>query len=359
MQLWTGGTTVERTAVALPALTTGEALVKVRLATVCGSDLHTVAGRRRSPCPGVLGHEAVGEIVATGPGGVHDVSGRRLRVGDRVVWSVIVSCGSCDRCRSGRSAKCRAVRKIGHEPFGDGGWKLSGCYATHVHLPSGAHLVRVPDVLADAVAAPAACATATVVATVDRSGGLTGRRVLISGAGMLGITATAMAAAEGAAEITVVDVDPGRLELAGAFGASRVIGAGAAERDRRGVPDVAADGEVDVALDFSGAPEAIERAFGALDVEGVLVLAGSVAPGPAVGLDPERTVRRWLTVRGVHNYEPHHLVSAVEMLHRTAEIYPWSDLIGAVRPLSELPDLFSRRTNGTARPPRFALHPDE
>ena len=151
------GTGVELQKVEVPDLTDGDTLVRVRLATVCGSDLHTVSGRRDAPCPSVLGHEAVGEVVALGD---HN----QLRVGDRVVWSVTVACGQCDRCGSGRTAKCHTVRKVGHEPF-DGDWPLSGAYAEHIVLPRGIAVVRVPDTMPDAVAAPAACATATVMAT--------------------------------------------------------------------------------------------------------------------------------------------------------------------------------------------------
>ncbi|WP_129667343.1 zinc-binding dehydrogenase, partial [Phytoactinopolyspora endophytica] len=338
VQLWNGGTDVVSTPVRLPSLQPGEVLVKIRLATVCGSDLHTVAGRRHSPAPGVLGHEAVGDVIAVGGGGASDVGGQPVSAGDRVVWSVVVSCGECDRCLAGRSAKCRAVRKIGHEPF-DGAWRLSGCYATHVHLPRGVHLVRIPEHVPDSVAAPAACATATVVAAIDRAGGLTGRRVLISGAGMLGITATALAAAEGASDVVVTDVHPERLSLADEFGAHRTLDvSGAAEGQvmaagngrfpgQDSSPAGGTAAKFDVALDFSGAADAVEQAFGALDVGGVLVLAGSVAPGREVRLDPERAVRRWLSVRGVHNYEPCHLASAVELLARTTDRYPWARLV--------------------------------
>ncbi|WP_222844516.1 alcohol dehydrogenase catalytic domain-containing protein [Saccharomonospora sp. CUA-673] len=119
----------------------------VDLATVCGSDRHTVGGRRSAPCPSVLGHEAVGRVVAAG-------AGAPAAVGERVVWAVTVSCGACDLCRGGRTAKCRRVRKIGHEPF-DAGWPLSGGFAGHVVLPAGATVVSVPDGLPDTLAAPA------------------------------------------------------------------------------------------------------------------------------------------------------------------------------------------------------------
>ncbi|MGV0836191.1 zinc-binding dehydrogenase [Mycolicibacterium thermoresistibile] len=297
--VWTGDdVTVHR--VAMPTPAAGDTVVRVRLATVCGSDLHTVAGRRPAPCPTVLGHEAVGEVVVAG-------ARSGVTVGQRVVWSVTVSCGRCGRCRAGRRAKCVSVRKVGHEHF-HGDWPLSGAYAEHIVLPAGSTIVRVPDEVPDAVAAPAACATATVLATLDAAGPLAGRRVLIHGAGMLGITATAACAMSGAT-VQTVDLDPDRVRLARRFGSTEL------------------SGPVDVAIDFSGSTAALGEAFSRLDVGGVLVLAGSVLPTPALAVDPELIVRRWLTLTGVHNYEPHHLREAVEFLRHSRDRFDWHALV--------------------------------
>lgn len=297
LAVWRGGAEVTLETVDLPVPGPGETLVEIDLATVCGSDHHTVSGRRPGACPSVLGHEGVGRIVGTGR---------------RVVWGVTVSCGTCDRCRRGLTAKCRSVRKLGHEPY-EPAWPLSGTYGTHVLLPAGTTVVPVPDTLADEVAAPAGCATATVMAALERAGSLRGRRVLVVGAGMLGLTAVAAAADAGAAEVVVSDVEPARLELAADFGATSTLSAGQA------FPPV------DVAMDFSGAASAVEAAFGALDIGGCLVLVGSVSPGRAISVDPEAIVRGWRSVSGVHNYEPRHLEQAVAFL--TASTRPWAELV--------------------------------
>ncbi|OBB98569.1 zinc-binding dehydrogenase [Mycolicibacterium peregrinum] len=307
--VWTGAGVDVRT-VPIPALGAGEVLVRVRLATVCGSDLHTVTGRRPAACPSVLGHEAVGDVVAAGPGA-------DIQVGQRVIWSVTVACGECPRCRSGLSAKCLSVRKVGHEPF-DGDWALSGSYAAHVVLPRGTTIVVVPDALSDAVAAPAACATATVMATLEAAGELGGRRVLIGGAGMLGLTAVA-ACADAGADVQVVDRNADRLALATGFGGRASDG-----------------GRVDVAIDYTGSSAAVADALGRLDIGGTLVLAGSVTPGPPLAVDPETVVRQWLTITGVHNYEPRHLHRAVEFLDRTRERHPWDALVVAPVPLKQI-----------------------
>ena len=217
-----------------------------------------------------------------------------IAVGDRIVWSVTVSCGRCGRCRSGLTAKCASLRKVGHERF-DGDWPLSGAYAEHVVLPAGTALAKVPDIMPDAVAAPAACATATVMAAMEAAGTVAGRRVLVIGAGMLGLTACA-ALGEAGARVRVTDIDAERLEVVGRFG---------------GTPD--GGGSVDAAIDFSGSSAAIGSAYGRLCVGGVLALAGSVLPGPRIEVSPETMVRQCLTITGVHNYEPRHLNSRREV----------------------------------------------
>lgn len=325
VQAWTGGSDFRNLTVDLPALAPGEALAAVDLATVCGSDIHTISGRRPGPHPGILGHEAVGRIVSIGAGGARDFHGRELHLGDRVIWSVTVSCGQCARCRAGVTAKCLHLLKTGHEPL-DGVWGLSGGYASHIHLRQGITMVSVPDLVTDAAAAPVACATATVMAVMEAAGPLAGKRVLVSGAGMLGIVACAVATHRGASAVHVRDINTERLALARDFGAT----------DTAEPCPEAGDLTVDVAVDLSGAAQAVEAAFGALDIAGRLVLAGSVSPGPAVSLDPERMVRSLLTIAGVHNYEPRHLQEAMDFVKETRDIYHWDALVEEPRPLSEL-----------------------
>lgn len=339
--VWRGGREISVEPVAVPPLGPGEALVRVRLATVCGSDRHTVSGRRSQPCPSILGHEAVGEIVSLGTGGPQAVDGRPLRVGQRVIWSVTLPCGSCDRCRAGVTAKCRTVRKAGHEAL-DSGWTLSGGYAQHVVLPKGLAIAIVDGDLPDAVAAPAACATATVMAVTERAGTMTGRRVMVIGAGMLGLAAVAAAAKAGAASVLAVDPAPARRELAQRFGATAVA------------PSVSDDANCDVLLEFSGSSVALQGGLRALDVQGVAVLAGSVAPDAPISLDPESVVRRQLCIAGVHNYEPRHLEAALEFLRETRDRFPWQELVGAPQPLDAIAALLTASDEAM---PRYSIAP--
>ncbi|QJY49379.1 zinc-binding dehydrogenase [Pseudonocardia broussonetiae] len=319
----------------------GEVLVRIDLATVCGSDLHSVTGRRPSPAPGVLGHEQVGTVLAVGEDPPTCVDGSPVVPGRRVVWSVTAACGTCDRCARGMTQKCRRLRKYGHEPL-DGAAPLTGGFATHCVLLPGTAVVGVPHGVPDVVASPASCATATVAAVLRAGGELAGRRVLVTGAGMLGVTAVAMAAAAGA-RVVAVDPDDRRRARALRFGADEVAA------------DAAGVEPVDVAMELSGVPSAVAACLGALDTGGVAVLAGSVSPADPVPLDAERLVRGLHTVVGVHNYRAGDLQAAMDFLAAHHRDHPFAELVGGRFALHELDAAVRAARAGTA--PRQAVAP--
>ncbi|WP_246817693.1 MULTISPECIES: alcohol dehydrogenase catalytic domain-containing protein [unclassified Corynebacterium] len=275
----------------------GETLVEITTATICGSDRHTVLGRRSAPCPSVLGHEGVGVVRAT--------RNPDLQVGQRVVFSVTAPCMECDRCRKGMTAKCRKFKKTGHEAF-DSDWPLSGTYASHIVLRNHQPVVVVPDLLPDVATSIATCAGATVMACMEQAGALTGKRVLVMGIGMLGLIAVEAAVRGGASEVVAVDRNQTRLEWARQLGA--VVPAPSA---------AGADfelGSFDITLEFSGSEFGGATCINSLDIGGRAVLAGSVAASPTYALDPEWLVRGWRAIAGVHNYEPRHLEQTVEFI---------------------------------------------
>lgn len=330
----------------------GDALVEIEYATVCGSDLHTMYGRRSAPVPLVLGHEQVGRVVAVAPGAVRADS-RPLAVGDRVVWSLAVSCGECDRCLRGITQKCRSLAKYGHEQIRHG-WELSGGYATHIHLRAGTTVVAVPEELPAEVAAPLPCATATAVAAIDLATQITeieGATVLVTGAGLVGLTAIAIANDRGA-RVIAVDPDPARRQLAERFGARRVVDPEIVG-DRPGslvaaLASLAAAEGVQIAVEASGAAGAVAQAIDALDIGGVAVLAGNVHPVGAVPMNPESLVRGLRTVRGLHNYMPRHLVDAVAYLSDRHDAYPFRELVSAEYSLADLDAAVTLAESGSA-----------
>ncbi|MBP1327596.1 putative phosphonate catabolism associated alcohol dehydrogenase [Leucobacter exalbidus] len=309
-------------------LRAGEVLVRIELATVCGSDVHTVLGHRTEPTPLVLGHEAVGHVVTVGGGGARYTDGGAVTAGDRVVWSVAVHCGNCDRCLRGIPQKCQTLKKYGHERI-EHGWELSGGFASHIHLLAGTPLVRVDERVPAQVLAPAGCGIATAwaaLAAAERTVPVHGARVLITGGGLIGLAAAAMAAERGA-HVTLSDLDAERRSLAYEFGAAQA-------HDPAGEAELAE--EFDIAIDASGAPAAVASGLEALSIGGVAVWVGSVFPTKPIKIVPERVVRGLITVTGVHNYTPVDLEGAVAFLHEQWQRYPFAGLVGETLPLHHL-----------------------
>lgn len=340
-KVWLGAGQPHET-VAVPGVALGhaDALVAIELSTVCGSDVHTVAGHRPAPTPLVLGHESVGRIIALGEDGVQAVDGAELRIGDRVVWSVTVSCGTCDRCAGGLTQKCRTLAKYGHERI-EPRWELTGSFATHVHLRAGTAIVRVPEALPAAALAPASCATATAWAAVRRGGAareLEGARVLVYGAGLVGLSAVAIAADAGA-HVTVVDPSAARRTFAGRFGGTAAAGASS---------------PADIVIEASG--HAVADAIAAADVGGTVVLVGSVFPADPVPFDAEDAVRRLLTITGVHNYTAEDLAAATGFLVGRGRAYPFAEAVGTVFPLEEV-DAAIAAASAPGAPLRVAVNP--
>lgn len=335
---WSGvGVPHEPREVAQVPLAPGDVVVEIELATVCGSDVHTAAGHRGAPVPLVLGHEQLGRITHAGADAT-DVDGAPLRAGQRVVWSLTVQCGACDRCLDGLPNKCRSLRKYGHQQISEQ-WTLNGGFGTHTHVLAGSAVVVVPLEVPAEVLAPASCGTATACAAVEAAGehrSLAGRRVLIGGAGLIGLTSAALLRELGALPV-VVDPDAARRRLALAFGAEAAV----------------TPGEVDgqlfaAAIEASGHPASVSACIAALDIGATAVLVGSVSPSAPVAVDPSALVLGQRSIRGVHNYRAHHLRQAVGFLTQSWQRYPVAELVGQSYRLADLDEAISAATSGGA-----------
>ena len=325
----------------LPPLGSGEVLVRVSCTTICASDLHTVHGRRPCATPCVLGHEIVGTIAGFGPDVSRtDLAGHPLAHGDRVTWTLAASCGSCFFCQHGLPQKCDSLFKYGHSA------RLServfsGGYAEYCILVPGTGILRLPATLSDELAAPANCTASTVAASLRLVAVTTALResvVLVLGAGALGLTACAMLHAAGAREIICCDQDAARARRALDFGATRGVTPEEIHEALAGLTDGRG---ADVAMEFTGSSDAVQTAIDALRIGGTALLAGTVLPVPAVALDPEQVVRRMLTIRGLHNYAPEDLVTAVRFLNEAQHHYPLASLIAETYPLAGINEAFA------------------
>ena len=320
----------------IPALLRKETLVKIRCATICGSDLHSYYGRRHSPIPCILGHEMVGEVVATGPDGACDYRGAPLSAGDRITWSMVWSCGECFYCRRGLRPKCERLKKFGHDEMAPGR-ELRGGMAEYCVLPAGTAIFKVPDNLTDGVASSSNCATATVAAVLRNAGSVAGQTILVHGAGMLGQTACAMAAWSGASQVIVVEPDARRRETALAFGATEALDSAERQDELAARVLELTDGRgADIAVELSGVPDAIELGLGLLRFGGRFILAGATFPSRPVQLDAEQVVRRLLQIVGVYNYNPEDLETALRFLSDVQQRYPFEQLVGKTFSLDDV-----------------------
>lgn len=307
----------------------GEVLVKMGLATVCGSDLHTTSGQRDTPVPCVLGHEAVGRVVHVGSAR----SGLPLQT--RVSWSVVDSCGTCVACRQHHlPAKCHALFKYGHAALSDGSG-LNGCYATHVLLRPGTHIARVADTIPDVVAAPANCALATMVNVVSQVPAPC-ETVVVQGAGLLGLYGCALLRERGVAQVFCVDPSERRLEHVPLFGGTPIAGDVAQYTTARQQILAGAPDGVDAVIEVAGVPSVVAEGVRLLRPGGFYALAGMVHPDSALQITGEEIIRKCLTIRGIHNYSPVHLDQALAFLAQTIDKYPYESLVS---PAFELADL--------------------
>ena len=329
------GQPLELREIAIPALRDGEILVEMLACTLCGSDLHSLDGRRSVPLPTILGHETLGTIAEFAPEAERiDAAGLPLDIGDRVTWGVVANCGECFYCRRQLPQKCERQTKYGHEPLRPGR-ELTGGLAGHCVLVPGTAIFKVPEGLSDAAACPANCAAATVAAAVEAAGPLEGRRVLVMGAGMLGVTAAAWARALGAEAVIACDILPERRALATQFNATHA----ASPEELAKVNDESTDGYgCDIAMELTGSPDAVESLIPFTRMGGSIILVGSVFATRPVSVSAEQIVRRCLAIRGIHNYAPRHLNAALQVLESQRSL-PFASLVNDWRPLSALEGL--------------------
>jgi 2-desacetyl-2-hydroxyethyl bacteriochlorophyllide A dehydrogenase len=188
----------------------GEALIKVTLGAVCGSDLHILHGQTPVNKGAVLGHEFVGVLEEVGS------EVRRFKPGDRVVPSFFTSCGVCALCRKGWFNQCVDKATFGHgEQFGG----LGGGQSEFVVVPLADHsMERIPDGLTDEQAIFVGDILATGFFGAERAEIKPGDTVAVIGAGPVGLMATMCAQLFGPAQVFVVDMVDARLETAQELG---------------------------------------------------------------------------------------------------------------------------------------------
>ena len=292
--VYQGQRTVTVEQLPVPDVPSGHVLVEVSHCGICGSDLHFVMEDWSQP-GAVHGHEYSGEIVALGS----DVTDWTL--GERVVAGPGHGCGTCPPCLEGRSNLCMAKERAGIDAH-------QGAFAAYKLIDTGS-LFRIPpglELRTAALSEPLAVA----LRGVRRTGLVAGQRVLITGAGPIGLLSVAVLRALGVDDVTVSEPGERRRSLALAVGATEAVLPD--ELVTPGLPMDLVDRPYDAAIECSGRPDAMEAALGQLGRGGTLVLSGTGMRRPK--FDHNRIILNELIITGSVEYTREDFADAITLL---------------------------------------------
>ncbi len=239
-----------------PVVGEKEVLLKVKAAGICGTDIHIMEDRFPNNPPVILGHEFSGEIVAVGT----DVS--EYKVGDRVVSEPHKGgCGTCRYCLTGEVEVCRNKKAIGY--------KIDGCFASHIAMPVTS-LHRIPPNVTYEQAALTEPMAVAVKGILERTNIEAEDFVMVSGCGPIGLLAAAAAKAEGARAVMITGTNGDeklRLPAARALGIDHVVNV---QKDNalQVVQELTGGAGADVVVEASGAASAIRQAFDLVKIDG-------------------------------------------------------------------------------------------
>jgi threonine dehydrogenase-like Zn-dependent dehydrogenase len=328
----------------LPDPEPGAVVIEMALSGVCGTDKHTFRGEtqqyagtpneRRIGYPLICGHENVGRIAAIGGADeIADSEGLPLRVGDRVVPSANVACGSCWYCRNGHPYYlCERLEDYGNSlgcarpPHLFGGW------AEHMYLLPGTHLHRVPDELPDDIAVLTEIFSVTHGFETARrlQPGQFGERVAVIGVGPLGLCHLIKARLLGCGDLIAVDRFESRLEMAADFGATLLLNADALDADElvaRAREHTDGRGP-DIVLDCSGVPGTFPTSLRMVRVGGTVVEAGAFVDLGPVDVNPTAEIcTKNVSVIGIGGETATAYVPSMRLLARNQDRLPLSRIV--------------------------------
>ena len=328
-----------------PVPDVGQALIRVTLTTICGTDVHILKAEYPVREGLIVGHEPVGVIEELGPG----VTG--YRKGDRVIVGAITPCGQCRACLTGVASQC------GHGGAGSeaiGGWRfgntIDGCQAEYVLVPDAqANLARIPDGLSDEEVLLCPDIMSTGFSAAERGHVRLGDSVVVFAQGPIGLCATAGARLAGASLVIAVDSVPRRLEFARRMGADVVLNF--KEQDVVAEVKRLTDGGADVAIEALGQAETFQNCLRAIRPGGTLSSLGVYSGHLTLPLDAyaaglgDHTIVNSLCPGGKERMR--RLMSIV-----AAKRFPFQDLVTHPFRLADIEaayDLFSHQRDGVMK----------
>ena len=304
----------------LPRAGSGEVVVRSTLVGICGSDMHAARGHHPfMPLPYQPGHEVVGVVTEAGEGADPELVGRR------VVLEPNLACGTCEQCRGGAYNICDTLAVFGCQTPGG----MRDAFA----IPA-ARLIPLPDDLDD-VWASLVEPLATPVHAVRRAGDLSGRRVLVIGAGPIGLLTAFAARRAGAGRIVVADVRRSKRERAERLGADAAVDSSREDAAEQTIASLG--GRPHAVFDCVSIEATVELALSILTKGGLLQVIG--VPAGKVPLALDLVQDRELTVRGNLMYVRQDMLAAIELLREAP--FPVDELVTATFDLDAAADAFS------------------
>ncbi len=327
----------------------GEVKVKMAATAICHSDIHYIRGELRAVTPCVAGHESAGYVEEVG----HGVTS--VKPGDPVVVSLLVSCGKCLHCCTGRTHMCNAVWPMDNEPrlHNKQGASLVAVFRmggfAEYSVVNESQVVKIPDDMPMDSASLLACGVITGFgAVVNRAKVEVNSSCAIIGVGGVGINSVQGAAISGAYPIIVVDISDEKLKTARAFGATHTVNAQITDAIE-GVKQVTEGRGADYVFITVGNARAVEQGVAMSAPRGMTVIVGIPKMGENLNLSPFVFIReeRVLTGSFMGTTQLHTQIPKLIELYKNG-ILKLDELITARYPLEQINEAIESVERGEA-----------
>jgi Zn-dependent alcohol dehydrogenase len=342
--IWDGTTLTEAGDLDLIAPGPGQIAVEIQAAGLCHSDMKPIDGEMAQPVPAVLGHEAVGVVRSRG-------AGVTVEVGQRVVLSVLQTCGTCAACLAGRPTLCTGpkddagIAEDDPSPFRRDGrvverFRRLGAFAEQTVVRER-QAVPISDDIPDTAAALLGCAVVTAFGAVEERARVeAGESVLVVGAGGLGLNVVQAARLAGAKQITVIDRNPRKAEISAQLGATDFAVAGSDEDVVRESLALRRAG-YDAVFECVGTPGLLNAAVRSTAWGGRTVMVGVPPYGHDLRLDSHSLFHdKALLGCRMGGVDPHVMIPSLVQRYRRGELL-LEQLVTAVRPLAEANEMIA------------------
>ncbi|MBT3320167.1 MAG: galactitol-1-phosphate 5-dehydrogenase [Clostridia bacterium] len=309
--------------VSIPEIGANDALIKVRASGICGSDTHGYLGKTGRRALGVImGHEFSGDVVKLGK------NSGDWKIGDRVVVQPSIFCGECFYCKSGKTHLCINKRFLGV-------MDCNGAMAEYISVPIKL-LYRMPDDMSYVDGALIEPLAVSKCAVDKIPFDLQGKKVLVVGAGTIGLLVVAVLKSRGASKIIVSDLSQNRLEFAKAMGADYTFNPMQVDV-REQILKITDGFGADVSLEAVGADKPVETAISCLRLGGHSVWIGNSKK--EIVLDMQSVVTREITIYGTYTYSHEEFGNTI---YEMADMGIQTDkLVGELLPIEKASDMFA------------------